>query len=165
MLRVAGDPLGRVVRAHLPADGEAEHRGHHRQHAVGADRRALGDLGVQPLNVLELDRRYLHLAERGQDVVRDDRPVIDLRVRPLLGDVLLDEPGAQIGHGRRGAIRNMLANGIAPAVNVALERLGLLARGRNRPVRERADGVATLEAIGLAPVIQDRRMRASTLYV
>lgn len=53
----------------------------------------------------------------------------------------------------------MLANWVAPAIDVTLERLGLFTRCRNRPVREGADGVATLKAVSLAPVVEHERNR------
>src|SRR4029077_13584649 len=99
-------------------------------------------------------------AERWQDIDANLLPVIALGRWPLARDMLIEEARAQLGDGRGGSVRFLVADGISAAVDLALEPLGLLAGSGRAPVRECADGDAPLTAVGLAPVIQNECPRA-----
>src|SRR5262249_30674672 len=103
----------------------------------------------------ERHRRYLRIAECGQDVGADLLAVVALRRRPLARDVVGEEALAEVGHRGSGAGGFLFADGIGTAVDLALEPLGFFGCRRGRPVGERADGDAALLAIELAPVVEN----------
>ena len=70
-------------------------------------------------------------------------PVDALRGGALARDVVLEEAGAEVGDGRRGAAVLVGADRICAAVDLALQALGFLARGRRAPV-------------GIAPMVNRR---------
>src|SRR5262245_13811803 len=107
------------------------------------------------------DRSNLHLAEGRQDVVADHGAVVDLRLGPLLRSVLLEKSRAQVRNGRGPALSHMLTDRIAAVVDVALELLGLLTRGRDAPVAGGADGVAALLTGAASPIVEEEVDRAS----
>ena len=61
----------------------------------------------------------------------------------------------QVGDTRRLTHGAGLADRVAATVDGAPQSLGFLARGHPRPSWPRADGVAPLDAIGLAPVVEN----------
>src|SRR5262249_61954168 len=55
----------------------------------------------------------------------------------------------------------MLTDRIAAVVDVALELLGLLTRGRDGPVGGGADSIAALLTVAASPIVEDEGDRAS----
>jgi hypothetical protein len=66
------DTFAGVVSAVSPPHGQAEHFGKGRCHTVGSVRTAaVGDVPMQPVNVVELDGCYLQIAERRPDIAAE----------------------------------------------------------------------------------------------
>lgn len=153
-LLVAFNSLRRVVGAPAPFDGEREHLRQHRDGAVGAVGCALRDLPVQIVNVTEGDRMNLEMLHGWQHVVVDDRQIVPLRRRPLLGQMLFLEPAGEVRDRLCIAIGLNLSHRIITAVDTLLQALGFLPGRRNRPILDAADRLAALTA-ALGPVVED----------
>src|SRR6266567_8343492 len=104
--------------------------------------------------------RNLRLGEGGQDLRLNLLPIDPLRRWPVARKVVAFEPSAEVGNGRRCPVFFLLANGIGTAVDRALESLSFLARCSRTPIGNRADGIAALGSIKLAPVVEDERSTA-----
>ena len=144
-LLVALNPLGRVVRAHLPADREREHLRHHRHHAVGLRGAAgPGDLAMEGVDVAPGHLGDLHASQGWPDVALNRAAVAVRGMRPFAADVLLETPLDQVIDDRRPALGRDLGQRIAALVDLPLEPARLLASAGDGPIGEAADGVAAL---------------------
>src|SRR5262245_959237 len=100
------------------------------------------------------------LAQVRQDVGTDHAFVVFGYPWPQARQVLFPEALDQRSHVGRLALGPLVGDGIAAAVDFALEPLGFLARLRRVPIAECADGVATLSA-AVGRVRQDEGFVAS----
>ena len=91
----------------------------------------------------------------------DQVAVVAVCDRPLLRQVLGTETGDQIIDCRRCPFFFEGAARVAALVDLTTQRLGPLARRRNRPRREAPDRDAPLAAGALDPVIEDESLRAA----
>src|SRR6266851_9402605 len=117
---------------------------------------------MKPLDVFEPHGSDLHATQRWRYVVANDGCEVGPPPARLFAHMLLGNPSAQIGDGGCLAGRPDFADGIAAAVDVALEILRSLPRCRHAPVRKGADGVSPLKAVGLPAVVENKGNRAAS---
>src|SRR5262249_46608367 len=143
-----------------PAHREREHLRDHDYDPVSGDRAAgLGDLTVKSVDVTPGDGRHLLAPERRADVTIDHAAIVALRLRPLAGKMLVDEPIDQLVDRRGRPCGRDLLQRIMTLVDEPLEPAGLLAGAGGAPIGRVADRIAALAA-SMGAVVQNESAMA-----